>query len=513
MVRLGKYKHKKFAALPQDNTKEVSKNAWNDDHNELGMTGHGVVTTRTISSGAMTPIHDMHIVAGEGASNDELVTMGNSESEEFDEVQLFGGSQVITVKNSGNIVTLSGLDLILSSTVATRFIRKDTTWYETGSSGGSSTTLGLFGDGSDGDVTISTNTVLTETKFYNNLTINAGVTLSASTDKIVIYVKDTLTNNGTISMNGKSTFSPGTVGALGGFTGGSGVVGLPSTIGPDAINLNIASPAPPSGGGTGGAGSTNLAVPGGNGNNLAGGGGGKTSTTGNGGFGGNGGSQIASGAAATLLAALHSIIKFISNIVSVVGASGGGGTGGSGGGAGGFQTGTAGARGTAGSAGTTSGANGGTGGTGGAPVNDGGAGGGGGGGGGAGGASGVSILIFARRIFNNASGIISSNGDDGGDGGNGGIGGSGLGQAASGGGGGGGGGNPGVGGNGGFIMLFYSIFQNNGALTVTPGTGGAGATGGVGGQGNTGDNDGGNGGNTTTANNGNAGLVIEFPSS
>lgn len=59
-----------------------------------------------------------------------------------------------------------------------------------------------FGDGSDGDVVINVNTTLTGDMNYNNLTIDVGVTLYP--DGYVIYVKDTLTVNGTINRNGNN---------------------------------------------------------------------------------------------------------------------------------------------------------------------------------------------------------------------------------------------------------------------------------------------------------------------
>lgn len=59
-----------------------------------------------------------------------------------------------------------------------------------------------FGDGSDGDVVISVDTTLTGDMNYNNLTINAGVTLYP--DGYVIYVKNTLTLDGTINRNGNN---------------------------------------------------------------------------------------------------------------------------------------------------------------------------------------------------------------------------------------------------------------------------------------------------------------------
>lgn len=94
-----------------------------------------------------------------------------------------------------------------------------------------------FGDGSDGDVVISVNTTLTRDMNYNNLTINAGVTLYP--DGYIIYVKNVLTVDGIINRNGNDglyehggeelpTRSVGGSGAGGGTTGpyvGDGVDG------------------------------------------------------------------------------------------------------------------------------------------------------------------------------------------------------------------------------------------------------------------------------------------------
>lgn len=56
----------------------------------------------------------------------------------------------------------------------------------------------LFGSGIDGDVTISTNVFLSRDMYYNNLTVNSGYTLF--TNGFKVFVKGTLTNNGTIGM-------------------------------------------------------------------------------------------------------------------------------------------------------------------------------------------------------------------------------------------------------------------------------------------------------------------------
>jgi hypothetical protein len=83
---------------------------------------------------------------------------------------------------------------------------------------GSSNNLAYFGDGSDGDVTISANTDLgaSPVKNYNNLTINGTYNLYG-TGKMVIFVKGTLTLTGTLHCN-----SGGPAGGAGGDSGGSG---------------------------------------------------------------------------------------------------------------------------------------------------------------------------------------------------------------------------------------------------------------------------------------------------
>jgi hypothetical protein len=97
---------------------------------------------------------------------------------------------------------------------------------------------GPFGDGSDGDVTISTNTTLSDSTLgvkvlkYNNLTVNSGIYLeSHANDKVlVLLVKGTLTLNGEIRMlarGGGGGSAPaqgysGNPGGIGGFGGGGG---------------------------------------------------------------------------------------------------------------------------------------------------------------------------------------------------------------------------------------------------------------------------------------------------
>ncbi len=56
----------------------------------------------------------------------------------------------------------------------------------------------VYGSGTDGDVTITGTTVLTEDMYYNNLTVNSGINLV--TNGFRVFVKETLTNNGVIGL-------------------------------------------------------------------------------------------------------------------------------------------------------------------------------------------------------------------------------------------------------------------------------------------------------------------------
>jgi hypothetical protein len=91
--------------------------------------------------------------------------------------------------------------------------------------------LVLYGLGSDGDVTISSNTTLTGPMLYDNLTVSSGVTLTVS--QWPIQVRGTLTLNGTISANGNdannqvggSQLSNNRLWQSGGTVGGTGTSG------------------------------------------------------------------------------------------------------------------------------------------------------------------------------------------------------------------------------------------------------------------------------------------------
>lgn len=301
----------------------------------------------------------------------------------------------------------------------------------------------IYGDGSDGDVTISTNTTITADMYYNNLTINDGIILNTGSYRI--FVKETLTflgtgkiardgnsgGNGTSAVDGGAGGAGGTAGAalssgslFGSYAGKAGGVG--ATGGIPSCNVN---------GGNGVAGENtdksigSAGVGGGAGNN------GGTSTNCTSGSSSSGGT-ISGTVYNTVKNSTHALMMadFQGGTLTILKPSSGSGSGGGGG------------------AGKNADNN---------------AFGSGGGGGGSGSGGGI-ITIFARKIVTvNSNVFVQANGGNGGNGGNGSPStGAGTQQRYGGGGGGGGGG------NGGIIILVYGTKTGTGTTSVTGGTGG-----------------------------------------
>ena len=292
-----------------------------------------------------------------------------------------------------------------------------------------------YGDGTDGDVTISTNTSIGELKKYNNLTINSGVTLTSSVTEhasLMIKVKETLTINGTIDMDGKgargSDGAASNPGGAGSSSPPGGNPGFSAIIAPDNVNWGWKDTGhTPLGTGTasGAGGGDGTGVPG------------------------------LKPAPANVRVLAGDKFYVATAMPYMYGAAGTGG-----------NSGASGAAGTRPGSGATGAS--GSGGNGGA--------------GGAGGNGGGGIIIMAKNIVFNASGVITADGADGVDGAQGGAGGgpshsSVYGFRGNGGFGGGGG-------EGGQIILLYNYITNNGTITVTAGgAGGAGAAAPASGQG------------------------------
>ena len=285
---------------------------------------------------------------------------------------------------------------------------------------------GYYGDGSDGDVTVAVDRVLDpyETLYCDNLTIDAGMKLTVN-GYTPIYVKGTLTINGTISASGmdggNGDPNTGAAGGAGG-TGGESPNGFYSAINDGQAGGNAQQP------GIAGLNADDLDPPieffvciADVGKTGAAGGDGSGAGAGVGGAGGTGYEGTVclprNYTHATLL--VLPVIGWTS--IPFAAASYSGGDGGGGGG-----------------------------------ETDG------GGGSGGGGGHACNVSIIARHIVWGAAGAIEAKGGVGGDGG-----------ASDGDGGGGGGGH---GGNGGIVILCYETETGDRNVVVSKGTGGTGGT-------------------------------------
>jgi len=364
----------------------------------------------------------------------------------------------------GSIVT-EAYGLFLGNYSAGQFLQYDDVSGNLIVNGSQLSNQALFGDGSDGDATISSPTSLTSDTFYDDLTVSSTLT----TNGYRLFVRGILTVSvggiiewsgvaGGNGGNGGDAFTDATS-ATGGAAGAAGTAGTALTDG--SIPGSLAGPA-------GGAGGAGVARTGGG------------NTAGNAGANGATGTNQAKCMVATASAGAAGGDSGDSNPTAFFGGQSGG---------------TGGAAGTNTSTilneirnyisayllydpqdgtwyNTSPGTGGGGGGASGA-VSTGayrGASGGGGGGGGAG-SSGGTVAIFARILVNN--GTIRAIGGNGGNGGN-------AGAASNNGGlsgiGGGGGGAGGSGGNGGVLVLVYSSYSGSGTTSVAAGSAGTGGS-------------------------------------
>ncbi len=389
----------------------------------------------------------------------------------------------LNIFKNKNLSLIAG-DIIQNQTVIVVYDSVDNCWQMQSQLANAPTVINIFGDGSDGNVTISSNTSLTQDMYYSNLTINNGVVLNPNGYKI--HVKLTLTQVGTgkIARTGNSAGTGNSGGSANNgsgnnsVSGGSGASGLSDgTMRGSGAGKNGASSGGGGGNGSGGSsgssgnsGDSKSACIGSNGvNGGSGGNGGSGTNYGAGGGGGQGGGGGATPATTKPRNPVNAelMADFVVGVPTPYEANAGSGSGGGGGGGGGFNTGQP-------------------------QWNYGAAGGGGGGSGSHAG----NFFISAKNIVLSGSGNLFE--FIGGQGGNGGNGGNAAGATGSVGGAGGGGG-AGAGGNGGSGVLIYANIT--GTLTYSlaggaPGSvgssgspssgGGGGQNGGVGSTGNTG---------------------------
>ena len=245
------------------------------------LTGSETLTNKTLTSPTLTsPIITNKTSTGsdtgaETLSNKTLITptIASFVNATHNHQNVAGGGTLdASALGSGTIATAR---LGSGSADNTKFLRGDSTWQVVPQTFN-------FGDGSDGNVTISSPTTLTRDMYYNNLTVNSTLT----TGGWRIYVAGTLSGNGTIDWG---TGAAG--GNASGQTGGTGASAVSSGHFRNSAGGNGATAN--NGGGTGGTSptsstATNLGIgsagqTGGNGGN-----GGVGGSAGNGGAGSNG---------------------------------------------------------------------------------------------------------------------------------------------------------------------------------------------------------------------------------
>mgnify|MGYP001559788451 CR=1 FL=1 len=303
----------------------------------------------------------------------------------------------------------------------------------------------IFGDGSDGTVTISSDTTLTADIYYNDLIIQTGKVLRPNGFRIFVKNQLTFLGTGKIASNGGNGGNAGNGAAGPGYAGGTaGLAGvIANTVGslPASLAGKEGAPGPAGSGGPSCGGGAIAGTAGTSaakslsGAGAAGGAGGNDEVADCGGAGAGGAAGSTSG---TIFNTIHNsiaaylLVDFLPSeaMFTVAASSGSGGAGGS-------------AR------------------------NDGA----GGGGGGGSGATGGIVWLAARKI-------VTVSGNDyiqatGGNGGNGGNGATGVTNSSGGGGG-------GAGARGGAVIIIYSSKSGTGTISVTGGSAGTKGTGGTG---------------------------------
>ena len=131
------YGRNNVVATGTDSGDQVSVNAWNDDKDAGGMLGF-TSSTKTISSGAITPIDTATVAAAEAGTTDNLDFITYSDTMENDILYLFADAgDTITVRHNQSpgagqsaIITTSAASVTLSETVPLVLQRRSTTFYQ-----------------------------------------------------------------------------------------------------------------------------------------------------------------------------------------------------------------------------------------------------------------------------------------------------------------------------------------------------------------------------------------------
>ena len=140
MARTGWGKHATqvdTSSYPDDGSSPIGSNEWNEAPSTNGMLGFGE-TTKTIASGAITPVDTATVVAAESSTSDNLDFITYSETSANDIILLFADTgDTITVRHNQSpgsgqaaISTTSAANVTLSTTIPLVLQRRGTTFYQ-----------------------------------------------------------------------------------------------------------------------------------------------------------------------------------------------------------------------------------------------------------------------------------------------------------------------------------------------------------------------------------------------
>ena len=160
------YGRNNVVATGTDSGDQVSVDAWNDDKDAGGMLGF-TSSTKTISTGAITPVDTVTVAAAEAGTTDDLDFITYSDTMENDVLYLFADAgDTITVRHNQSpgagqsaIITTSAASVTLSETVPLVLQRRSTTFYQIIENSISSVTAGSITTFTNKSIDLTDNTL------------------------------------------------------------------------------------------------------------------------------------------------------------------------------------------------------------------------------------------------------------------------------------------------------------------------------------------------------------------
>ncbi len=134
MVRVEYGRHKVIITGTDDAGKQVSKNAWNDDNEQLGVLGFDEPAEILLSSGVATPINTptLIVIGAESGTIDEVdtITSTNYQINDILIITATAGDSITLNHATGNLFMLSERSISIGSGVIPEFQFRNGVWAE-----------------------------------------------------------------------------------------------------------------------------------------------------------------------------------------------------------------------------------------------------------------------------------------------------------------------------------------------------------------------------------------------